>query len=126
MKKSAEDKIGITAKREADAAWSKVQGRRIDFSNPEDRKLHNAARRALDKYQKTPLGKVEYLGARAYEIASGQDGSARDVVKRALEKRAERRKKKKIKKTLSTLPSQGSSKGGLDKMKAPIIVNSKR
>ena len=90
----AKDVAGVDERERMDKAWDEV---RKDNSSENFQK----AEKARSDYLKTPLGKLDYAKERAWEIATGQDGTAKeiaeDLAKRAKEKAKETAEKAKEK-----------------------------
>lgn len=90
----AKDVAGVDERERVDKAWDEV---RKDNSSENFQK----AEKARSDYLKTPLGKLDYAKERAWEIATGQDGTAKeiaeDLAKRAKEKAKETAEKVKDK-----------------------------
>lgn len=80
------DAAGVDERERAEEAWSKVDSK----SSKSD---WEKAEKAQSDYRKTPLGAIDYAKERAWEIATGQDGTAKeiaaDLARRASEKAKE-------------------------------------
>lgn len=75
------DKVGVDEKERAEKAWDKVP-KRLSKNDPKGMRDFKLASKAQDDYRKTPLGKAEYTAERAKEIATGQDGSAKEIAQK--------------------------------------------
>lgn len=75
------DKVGVNEKERAEKAWDKVP-KRLSKNDPKGMRDFKLASKAQDDYRKTPLGKAEYTAERAKEIATGQDGSAKEIAQK--------------------------------------------
>lgn len=77
----AKDVAGFDERDAAAKAWSKVP-KAVSSGDKKAMTAFAEANKAQDAYRKTPLGKAEYLSERAKEIATGQDGSVKDIAKK--------------------------------------------
>ena len=66
------DRAGVDERERAEAAWNKV-------GPNSSKKDWEAAEKAQAEYRKTPLGRLDYAKERAWEIATGQDGTAKEI-----------------------------------------------
>lgn len=80
----AKDVAGFDEREAAAKAWSKVP-KAVSSGDKKAMAAFAEANKAQDAYRRTPLGKAEYLSERAKEIATGQDGSVKDVAKKLAE-----------------------------------------
>ena len=78
---TVKDKAGVDERQRAEEAWSKVP-KQLSSKDEKGMQAFKEANKAQDEYRKTPLGKAEYLTERAQEIATGVDGSAKDIAKK--------------------------------------------
>lgn len=76
-----QDKAGVDERERAEEAWAKVP-KQLSAKDEKGMEAFREANKAQDEYRKTPLGKAEYLTERAQEIATGVDGSAKDIAKK--------------------------------------------
>lgn len=77
------DKAGVDERKRAEEAWDKVP-RRVSSDDKEAVEAFRKAMEAQKEYRKTPLGAAEYAKERAYEIATGQDGTAKEIAEKAV------------------------------------------
>ena len=85
VKKAVEtvkDKAGVDERQRAEEAWSKVP-KQLSSKDENGMKAFKEANKAQDEYRNTPLGRAEYVAEREKEIATGVDGSAKDVAEKA-------------------------------------------
>lgn len=83
------DKAGVDERKRAEEAWDKVP-RRVSSDDKEAVEAFRKATEAQKEYRKTPLGAAEYAKERAYEIASGQDGTAKEIAEKVAGKAKEK------------------------------------
>lgn len=79
---AVKDKAGVDERQRAEEAWSKVP-KQLSSKDEKGMQAFREANKAQDEYRKTPLGRAEYLTERAQEIATGADGTAKDIVNKA-------------------------------------------
>lgn len=79
---TVKDKAGVDERQRAEEAWSKVP-KQLSSKDEKGMQAFKEANKAQDEYRNTPLGRAEYVGERVKEIATGVDGSARDIAERA-------------------------------------------
>ena len=83
------DKAGVDERKRAEEAWDKVP-RRVSSDDKEAVDAFRKATEAQKEYRKTPLGAAEYAKERAYEIATGQDGTAKEIAEKVAGKAKEK------------------------------------
>jgi len=76
------DKAGVDERQRAEEAWSKVP-KQLSSKDEKGMQAFKEANKAQDEYRNTLLGRAEYAAERAKEIATGVDGSARDIAEKA-------------------------------------------
>lgn len=79
---TVKDKAGVDERQRAEEAWSKVP-KQLSSKDEKGMQAFREANKAQDEYRKTPLGRAEYLTERAQEIATGADGTAKDIANKA-------------------------------------------
>ena len=116
---TVKDKAGVDERQRAEEAWSKVP-KQLSSKDEKGMQAFKEANKAQDEYRKTPLGKAEYLTERAQEIATGVDGSAKDIAKKVgstvkskTDRMKEEFRKKKDEVRNAKLPDLGIAEAGI-------------